>query len=33
VITYLDGSVPPSFAIMAIAATEYVGALGWRSSR
>ncbi|HEX4492034.1 MAG TPA: metal ABC transporter permease [Acidimicrobiia bacterium] len=29
VVTYLDGSVPPSFAIMAVATLEYVGAWGW----
>jgi len=29
VITYLDGSVPPSFAIMAVATAEYAGAIGW----
>ena len=28
-ISYLDGSVPPSFAIMAVAAAVYAGALGW----
>jgi zinc/manganese transport system permease protein len=31
VVTYLDGSVPPSFAIMAIATAEYLGAWGWSS--
>jgi len=31
-ISYLAGSVPPSFAIMAVATAEYVGALGWRSA-
>ena len=28
-ISYLYGSIPPSFAIMAVAAGIYVGALGW----
>ena len=28
-ISYLHGSVPPSFAIMAVATGVYVGALGW----
>jgi zinc/manganese transport system permease protein len=28
-IAYLDGSVPASFAIMAVATAEYLGALGW----
>jgi len=30
-IAYLDGSVPASFAIMAVAAAEYLAALGWSS--
>jgi len=29
VITYLDGSMPPSFAIMAVATAEYAGAIVW----
>jgi zinc/manganese transport system permease protein len=32
-ISYLHGSVPPSFSIMAVATTVYVGALGWSVSR
>ena len=32
-ISYLDGSVPPSFAIMAVATAVYVGAVLWRSRR
>jgi len=28
-VSYLSGSVPPSFAIMAVAAAEYLGAIGW----
>jgi zinc/manganese transport system permease protein len=29
VASYLNGSVPPSFAIMAVATAEYAGALAW----
>jgi hypothetical protein len=29
VVTYLDGSVPPSFAIMAVATVEYLGSWVW----
>ena len=28
-ISYLDGSLPASFAIMAVATAEYLGAIGW----
>ena len=28
-VSYLDGSVPPSFSIMAVATAEYLGAWGW----